>query len=189
LKLKSTKFTNPQGLNLILSEVLGYSVEGDWDKDVPTTKHVGAIKKEEAQKQLKGRIPQVWGDMLHQHAFSYINQKLQGWTVLFCAKIKGKEYDCIGWEGKRRDITDLDLAIEMTFLSPEVRNEVKFIQDKTNEMAQKLDIINAKRKYILIGVPPNRKITVRYHFPYQNIKVAFQEHKFGKQKIEKRLKR
>ena len=37
MKVEIEKFTNPQGLNQVLRELLGYSVEGDWDRDVPKT--------------------------------------------------------------------------------------------------------------------------------------------------------
>ena len=180
-------YRNPQGLNEILSEILGHPVHGDWDRDIPSEVYIGKLKKEK----VKGRTSQVWGSILEKHAYSYLRQKLKDseWTLLGGEEIGGKEYDCLGWKGKPRDKQSPDLAIEMYFPIPKEEETYKFqhISKQTAKMVQKLEKINAKYKYVVIGVPHDSDITTieRLH---PDIKVVCQEHRFKKTKIEKRTK-
>ena len=181
------RFRNPQGLNEILSEILGHPVRGDWDSDIPSEVYVGKWKKE----QIKGKTAQQWGDMLEKYACSYLTKKLKGsgWTLLHGKEIGGKEYDCLGWKGKPRDKQTLDLAIEMYFPIPkkEQKYEFEYVRKQTDKMVRKLEKISAKSKYILIGVPHDSEITTR-ELLRPDIKVVHQEYKFKKVRLEKRKK-
>src|SRR4030067_620803 len=104
--------------------------------------------------------------------------------------INDEEYDCIGWLGKKRGLQDLDLAIEIYFPKPQNDNEtyeLPFAVEKTRRMREKLRKLNAKRKYILIGVPPNKVITTT-EIVHLDMKTVYQRHKFGKMRMVKQTK-
>lgn len=175
---------NPQGLNEILSEILGHPVRGDWDRDIPSEIYVGKLKKE----QYKGRTSQVWGNLMEMYAFWYLAKMLNGSDWILChGQVNGKEYDCLGWKGKLKDKKSPDLAIEMHFPlpKPEESYELEHIVKQTDKMVRKLEKLNAKHKYILIGVPRNRRIQTREH-PRSDIKVVHQEYRFTKTEPKKR---
>jgi hypothetical protein len=181
------KLKNPQGLDAILSEILGHPENGDWDKHIRSEKYLGKYKSE----QVKGRTGQKWGKMLEKYACSYLAENLMGWELKRGDIIGNKEYDCLGWKGETKYEQSPDLAIEMHFPFP--KNEqsyyLKQIKKRTDKMVRKLEGIKAGYKYILIGIPRNRTITTyeQEHIKRQTgIKVMWQEHKFSKIKIEKR---
>lgn len=181
-------FRNPQGLNEILSEILGYSVSGDWDENFPSEIYVGRWKKEK----VKGKTSQEWGARLEDYACSYLAKKLKiaGWELFHKRKIGENEYDCVGWKGKPKDKQSPDLVIEMYFPIPkgEPEYEFEYVRKKTDQMVRRLGRINAEMKYVVIGVPCDRKITT-LEIPRPGIKVVYQEYKFTKVRLEKRKNR
>jgi len=173
-------FRNPEGLNEILSELLGYPVNGDWSKAFPSEEYVGKWKKEDTKKILKGRTGQVWGDTREKSACSYLATKLKesGWTLLNRHKIGDKEYDCVGWNNKPvKGVPDLVVETYFPKLKNEKHYELKNIRDKVAADVDKLEKINAKFKYIVIGVPRNRQIKV-IEQPHPSIKVKYQKYRF-----------
>lgn len=184
------EFQNPQGLNEILSEILGHPVQGDWDRDIPSEFYVGRWKKEDTKKILKGRTGQVWGNMLEKHACSYLAEKLEdsGWRLLHNHKIGENEYDCVGWKDRPIEGSP-DLAVEMYFPTPkeEVKYEVKNIREKIADDVTRLEKIHAKYKFIVIGVPRGKRITT-IERPRSDIKVVYQEYRFTKTREEKTKK-
>jgi hypothetical protein len=52
---RNRSLRNPQGLNEILSEILGRPVEGNWDEDLPSECYIGRRSKE----QLRGTTSQA----------------------------------------------------------------------------------------------------------------------------------
>lgn len=176
---------NPQGLNEILSEILGHPVSGDWDRGIPSEIYIGKLKKE----QYKGRASQVWGNLLEECACSYLEKKLRGsgWKLYHGEKIGGKECDCLGWKGGPKDKQSPDLAVEMHFPlpKPEQSYEFEHIRKQTDKMVRKLEKINAKYKYIVIGVPRDRKIQTLER-PRSDIKVVYQEYRFTKTEPKKK---
>jgi hypothetical protein len=176
---------NPQGLNEILSEILGHRVTGDWDKSIPSQVYLGKLKKE----QYKGRTSQIWGNLLEKYAFLYLAKELEesGWKLYRGEKIGGMEYDCLGWKGELKNKRSSDLAIELYFPIPknEQSYEFEYIQKKTDKMVRRLEKINAKQKYILLGVPRDRTITV-VERPRPDIRVVYQEYRFTKTEPKKR---
>jgi hypothetical protein len=177
------KFKNPQGLNKILSDIIGRSVHGDWDKDVPSEVYIGKLKKE----QLEGRTSQEWGDLLEEYAFLYLKEKLRnsGWVLRRREKIGEKEFDCVGWKGEPEGKQSPDLAIEIYFSYPQPQDSyyLKHIKGKTNDMVQRLETISAKHKYVLIGIPHDKMLTSTEQ-PRRDIKVVYQEYRFRKVKLE-----
>ena len=75
----------------------------------------------------KGKQSQIWGMMMQKHAFLYLKKNLQdqGWMLKEGQTIDNKEYDCIGWEGKKSEVNHPDLAIEMYFPPVELPRRVK----------------------------------------------------------------
>ena len=136
---------------------------------------------------MDGRVGQVWGDMMEKLAFDYLEEELKeaGWKLVNRAKIGQDYYDCIGWENKSCQQPP-DLAIEMYFPEPkESKYDLKQVSDKTAHDVEKLERIDAKRKYLVIGVPRNRTITVTEQ-PRQDIKAVYQEYRFGNLRKERR---
>lgn len=179
------EFRNPQGLNKILSEVLGHPISGDWDIDLPSDVYIGKWKKD----QVKGKTSQEWGKQLEKCACLYITKELEksGWKVFHNLTISENEYDCVGWKGKPEDRQCPDLVIEMYFPIPkrEHKYEFEYVRKKTDQMVRRLEKINAKYKYIVIGVPRDRKITTK-ELLHPNIKVMFQEYRFTNVRLLKR---
>jgi len=184
------EFKNPQGLNEILSEVLGRSVHGDWDEDMPSEVYIGKIKREKKDQQIRGKTSQKWGKLMEDYAFSYLERKLasSGWRLYQGKLVDGKEYDCIGWTEEHDDKQPSpDIAIEMHFPYPQNEQSyfLQFIKKQTDKMVVKLERLNARHPYILIGVPRNKTIKT-VEFPHPKIKLKWQEHRFG-QTVEKRV--
>lgn len=182
------KFRNPQGLNEILSELLGHPVNGDWDADIPSEIYIGRIEKGE----YKGATSQQWGRIMEKYACSYLATHLEasGWKLHRGEKINGKEYDCVGWKGEHENNQQPDLAIEMYFPLPQQAETylLTYIAKQTDKMVRRLEQVEAKHRYIVIGVPPNKRIET-IEAPHPVIRVLFQEYKFGATKPEKPRKR
>lgn len=172
-------------MNEILSDILDHVADGDWDKDIPSEIYIGKLRKE----QVKGRTSQLWGKILEKHACSYLREKLKdfGWILKQGEIIAGKEFDCVGWREESKDKQSPDLAIEMHFPIPRPQQsyEFKYIRKQTDIMVRKLENITAKHKYILIGVPRNRTITV-VEAPHPDVKVVYQEYRFTKTETQKK---
>jgi hypothetical protein len=179
-------FVNPRGLNEIIFEVAGLVIDtDDWDKNVPTHTHMGKLKDDDA----KGKASQLWGTTLEEHAFLYLKEKLEGsgWKLKRGQIVNGKEYDCLGWEGRIMDIQHPDLAVEMYFPKPqdEDRYELPSSVEKTRGMRERLKRIGARHKYVLIGITQNKAITT-LEMVHSDMKAVYQRHKFGKIQLEKR---
>jgi len=179
------EFRNPQGLNEILFELLGHPVNGDWDADIPSEIFIGRIKKGE----YKGATSQQWGRIMEKYAYSYLARHLEasGWKLRKGEMIDGKEYDCVGWRAEHENKQMPDLAIEMHFPLPQQSETylLTYITKQTDKMMLKLEQVEANRRYIVIGVPPNKRIET-IEAPHPLIKVVYQEYKFGATKPEKR---
>lgn len=179
---------NPQGLNEIIHDVSGVSVgNDDWDKSFPKNMHMGRL----TDKQAKGKKNQMWGMMLQRQAFLYLKEKLKdnGWKLKEGHLIDEEEYDCVGWYRKKVDVNNLDLAIEMYFPLPqkEEKYEFQYIVEKTRRMREKLKKVNARYKYLLIGVPQNKRIEWT-EISHSDMKLVLQRHKFGQLKTVKQTK-
>lgn len=129
------------------------------------------------------------GNLLEEYAFLYLAKELEesGWKLYRGEKIGGREYDCLGWKGELKNKRSSDLAIEMYFPIPknEQSYEFEYIQKQTDKMVRRLEKINAKQKYILLGVPRDRTITV-VERPRPDIRVVYQEYRFTKTEPKKR---
>ena len=171
------QYRNLQGLNEILSDILGYSVSGNWLQGISSEKYLGAYKKD----RVEGRIGQEWGDTLEKQACSYLSKRLEevGWKLSSREYINGEEYDCVGWKGLQKSKQSPDLVIEMYF--PKPNNEYKPRQ-KVVKMVRKLEKINAELKYIVFGVRRGKVTSTER--PRPDIKVVFQV--VPKLKVEKR---
>ena len=181
LPLIERNFKNPRSLNEIIFDIQGLVIhDDDWDKNIDSHMHMGKLKDCSAG----GKVRQIWGALLHEQAFLYLKEKLKGfgWKLKYGQEIDGKEYDCLGWKGKIKDAQHPDLAIEMYFpLPPRTKgsNELPYIAKHPREMREKLRKINAKHKYVLIGVPRN-KIVKTLEIAHPDMKVVYQRHRFGK---------
>lgn len=177
-------YRNPEGLNEILSDILGHSVTGDWDKDIPSRKHLGAYKKGKVE----GRMGQEWGDLFEEQACSYLSVRLKesGWELRSREYINGEQYDCVGWRGPCKSKQSPDLVVEMYFPRPKDTSSFMLskAKEKVRKMVRKLERVNARLKYIVIGVPKG-DITC-WEQPHPDIKVVFQEHRFKNIKLVKR---
>lgn len=171
VKPNKERLRNPQGLDQILSEILGYEVHGDWDKDICRIQNIGNIKREG----VSGKAGDVWGKLMESTAREYLARNLQqlGWR-LRNEKVNGEEYDCIGRSCDSSDKT-AELAVEMYFPQPKV-GEYSNTPQHSLEMIEKLLKIEAKRKYVLIGAPKDMIIGVAIQ-PHPTIKTLFQEYK------------
>lgn len=175
IKIENRKLRNPQGLDEILSEILCHPVHGDWDKNILGIQNIGTLKKTAVSR----RMGDYWGNMMEKSAREYLAENLQqlGWN-LKSEKIHGQEYDCIGRVRDSSDRTS-ELAIEMYFPKPRNEGEYYHVFDHSMRMIGKLTRIQAKRKYVLIGIPKDTTIQIKV-FPHPTIKILFQEHKFKK---------
>lgn len=186
------EFRNPQGLNEILSELLEHPVNDDWDADIPSESYIGRIKKDEYKGSARGATSQQWGRIMETYAFSYLARHLEasGWKLRRGEMIDGKEYDCLGWRAEHENERMPDLAIEMHFPLPQQSETylLTYITKQTDKMMQKLEHAEAKHRYIVIGVPPNKRIET-IEAPHPLIKVVYQEYKFGTTKPENRRER
>jgi hypothetical protein len=185
LPLIRRSFKNPRGLNEIIFEIAGLVVHTDnWDKNIHSHMHIGKLRDYSA----KRKVRQMWGTLLHQRAFLYLKERLKssGWKLKYGQVIDGKEYDCLGWKGKIKDAQHPDLAIEMHFPLPKsgASYELPLVMEQTRKMRERLKRIDAKYKYILIGVPQNKVITTLEISPraivHPDMKVVYQRYKFGK---------
>ena len=180
-------FENPRGLNEIINDVSRISIDTDnWDENIPKNIHIGKLTDNAA----KGKQSQIWGMMMQKHAFLYLKKNLQdqGWMLKEGQTIDNKEYDCIGWEGKKSEVNHPDLAIEMYFPLPIKRNlQFPYIIRKTRAMRVKLKLLTAKHKYVLVGVPQNMRISFLEIF-HSDMKLIFQRHKFRKFNVVKQAK-
>lgn len=182
-------FQNPRGLNEIIFEVTGCILDtDDWDKNIPAYLHMGKLE----DNKVKGRISQLWGTTLEKYAFLYLKDKLKGsgWKLKRGQKVNGKEYDCLGWKGKIKDVKNPDLAIEMHFPKPDDKDsyELPFAIEKTRQMCEKLRKIDAKHRYVLLGVPQGKTITaleIVHSDMKTDVKTVYQRYKFGAFKIFK----
>jgi hypothetical protein len=173
IKFENRKLRNPQGLDEILSEILCHPVHGDWDKDIPAIQDIGTLKKTAVPR----RIGDVWGKMMETNAREYLAENLQrlGWN-LKSERIHEREYDCIGRISNSLERAS-ELAVEMYFPKPRNEGEYHLVSNHSMKMIDKLTRIQAKRKYVLIGVPKDTTIECEV-FPHPTIKILFQEHKF-----------
>jgi hypothetical protein len=182
LQFIKRSYTNPAGLNEIIFDITGYIVkDDDWDKSIQLHTYIGKLKNGAA----KRKVRQTWGTILHEQAFLYLKEKLKsfGWKLKYGQEIGGKEYDCLGWKGKIEG--NPDLAVEMHFPIPKKESyELPFVKNQTWKMRKKLREINARYKYVLIGVPPNRTVTT-LEIAHSDMKVVYQRHKFGEIKVVK----
>jgi hypothetical protein len=172
IKFERMKLINPQGLDDILSEILCQPLHGDWDKNIPETQDIGNLKKTVVPR----RIGDYWGRMMEKAAREYLAENLQqlGWN-LRNEKIRGLEYDCIGRIRNSSDRTP-ELAVEMYFPKPR-EGEYYWTPNHSVKMIGKLSRIQAKRKYVLIGVPKDMAIEIEV-VQHPTIKTLFQEYKF-----------
>lgn len=181
LRLTERSFKNPHGLNKILFDVQGLIIgDDDWDKKIPRSMYIGKLEDSQA----RGRMRQLWGTILQKQAFLYLKKRLapSGWKLKSGLKLNGREYDCLGWKKESTCKHDPDLAIEMYFPRPpqaRVNENLQYIAEHPREMVEKLRKINAKHKYILIGVPQNKIITT-LEIPQSDVNVVYQRHRFDK---------
>jgi hypothetical protein len=187
LPMASRRVENPRGLNEIIFEVSGRKIEGDfWDKDVPKYTYIGRWKSGSA----KRKSQEFWGKMMEQYAFEYLRNNLQdsGWLLKRGEEIDGREYDCLGWYRKNEQNQNPDLAIEMTFPIPKSSADYSFhfLTGRIRQYRRKLKLLNAKYKYILIGVSRNKVITF-LEIRHSDMKLKLQGHRFENLKLEKRI--
>jgi hypothetical protein len=125
---------NPQGLNDILLDVLGYEVSGDWDKDMPNVTQLGSIPKADVPKVIDGKVGNEWGRQTHYYAVRYLKNELEknGWTVSVLKEFNGFEYDLIGWEKETQPVPDLH--VELYFPQPK---EFPFKRDLAEKVIKK----------------------------------------------------
>ena len=178
-------FKNPRGLNEIIFEIAGCVVNADdWDENIHLHMYMGKLKDYSA----KRKVRQIWGTLLHKQAFLYLKEKLKdfGWKLKYGQEINGKEYDCLGWKGKIKDTQHPDLVIEMHFPLPKSGGsyELPYVIKQTRKMREKLKRIDAKHKYILVGVPQHKTITT-LEIAHSDMKIVYQRHKFGKIELVK----
>jgi hypothetical protein len=175
---------NPRGLNEIIFEVSGRTLRDDsWDKDLHINSYIGRRKTGSANRMME----QMWGKMMEQCAFQYLEDNLKdsGWLLKNGEKIHGKEFDCLGWRGEIKDCQNPDLAIEMTFPIPKEGEEFFFLPDRIKKYRVKLKLLKAKYNYILIGVSRNKTVTF-LEIPHSDMTLKFQGHKFKNVKLIKR---
>ncbi|MFX0093726.1 MAG: hypothetical protein ACFFBD_18385, partial [Candidatus Hodarchaeota archaeon] len=133
----------------------------------------------------KRKTRQIWGTLFHKEAFLYLKKNLKGfgWKLKYGQMIDGKEYDCIGWIQKTADVHHLDLAIEMHFPMPKKgeKYELSHVIEQTREMVEKLRLLNAKHKFILIGIPPNMTADI-IGIAHSDIKMMFQRYKLKRKR-------
>jgi hypothetical protein len=175
IKIEKRMVWNPQGLDEILSEILCRPVHGDWDRNIPEIIHARTLEEATVQ----GEVGDVWGKMMEKFAREYLSKNLQelGWEIKG-GKIQGHEYDCIGRISGSPDRIP-ELTVEMYFPEPKTEGEYCNATERSLKMIRKLAGIEAKRKYVLIGVPKNTAISVLLH-EHPTIKTLFQEYKFRK---------
>lgn len=185
------KLENPRGLNQIIFDIQGLEIqEDDWDNNINTNVYMGKMKDFQAN----GKMRQMWGALMQKEAVLYLEKKLEGsgWKLQSGRIIDGREYDCLGWKGKLADNQHPDLAIEMFFPIPRrtssIYNIPSYFVEHTRQMREKLRKINARHKYVLIGVPQNKTVkTLEIQHP--DMQVVYQRHKFGELGLVKRPKR
>jgi hypothetical protein len=175
VKFENLRLRNPQGLDQILSEILRRPIRGDWDKNIPPIQNIGTLKRTSVPR----RVTHIWGTMLEKTAREYLAENLQllGWS-LKSETIRGREFDCIARAPDSRDRT-AELAVEMYFPIPKTKGQYHLAPDHSIKMITKLTQIQAKRKYVLIGIPKDVAIEVKI-FMHPTIKILFQEYKFKK---------
>jgi hypothetical protein len=175
IKFEKRTLINPQGLDEILSEILCHPVHGDWDKNIPAIQYIGTL----SEKEKSGRIGDFWGMMMERHAREYLAKNLQelGWT-LKSEKIGRTQYDCIGRKQGVLHETP-ELAVEMYFPQPKIEADAEYYSatEHSIKMIRRLVRIQAKRKYILIGIPKDIPLNAIIH-PHPTIKILYQEHEF-----------
>jgi hypothetical protein len=177
IKFENRKVKNPQGLDEILSEILSRPVHGDWDEDIPKIQNIGTTKKTAVPR----TIGTFWGKMMERHAREYLAKNLQelGWN-LKSETIGRREYDCIGRkQGSLQRAPEL--AVEMYFPQPKIQAGAEYYSapEHSRNMIERLTRIQAKRKYVLIGIPKGIPLDVSI-LPHPTIKILYQEHKFKK---------
>jgi hypothetical protein len=177
--------SNPTGLNEILFELEKLVIKtDDWDKSSDLDNELGRMSDYSA----KRKVRQMWGTILHKKAFQYLQEKLEdsGWKLKYGQMIDGKEYDCIGWKGKKPDVQHLDLAIEMHFPMPKEGESCEFpyVVEQTRKMREKLKRINSKLKFLLVGFQPNKRITT-LEIAHTEMKIFYQRYKYGHIKLLK----
>lgn len=179
------KLKNPQGLDEILTKLLGYQVSGDWDKDIPSNAYVGAIKKENVTKILPGKIGATWGELMEKYAAIYLQRNFEknGWIVKTKQKENGFEYDLLGWEKQKTQTPDLH--VEFHFPQPKQFPYHLDLDEKATYDMKKLERKGAKNKYLVIGIPCNTEIQIEMS-KNPPIEIKLQEYKFRKTAIEKR---
>jgi len=57
-------FLSPNGLNDLLSEILGETISGEFDAAIPNYHYAGKFLREEVPKILPGKIGSEWGAMM-----------------------------------------------------------------------------------------------------------------------------
>jgi hypothetical protein len=124
---------------------------------------------------------------MERHAFLYLKKQLEksGWRLFNRKSIGGYCYDCIAW--KTEDCTGPpDLAVEMYFSIPKQgKYELNHIGSKTSDMVERLESIDARSKWIVIGVPHNSSIEVKER-PRPDINIVYQEYKIKRLQVKKR---
>jgi hypothetical protein len=175
--IRRTVSENPQGLNEIIFQLTGCVINtDDWDQKIPNYQHMGKLTDYSAKRKTR----QMWGTMFHKEAFLYLRENLKGfgWKLVYGQMIDGKEYDCIGWKGKKRDVHHPDLAIEMHFPIPKKGQSYEFphVVEQTRKMRQKLRLLDAKHKFILIGIPPKMRANF-IEIAHSDMKMVFQRYR------------
>jgi hypothetical protein len=180
--IRRTVSENPQGLNEIIFQLTGCVIEtDDWDQKIPNYWHIGKYTDYSAKRKTR----QMWGTMFHEEAFLYLKKNLKGfgWNLKYGQIIDGKEYDCIGWKGKICDVHHPDLAIEMHFPMPKKGEsyELSHVIEQARKMMEKLRLLKAKHKFILIGIPTNMTADI-FGIAHSEVKMMFQRYKLRRLK-------
>ncbi len=188
MRLRSLEKQN--GLNEIIFEVSDRIIKDDsWDIDLHINSHIGTLKDGEA----KRKVQQIWGkELMEKNAFQYLKDQLKdsGWILKNGEMINGKEYDCLGWYLEIKDIQHPDLAIEMTFPMPKQgeKYSLPFLEERARYMREKLKLLDAWYRCILIGIPPNKTANF-LEIGHADMRLKFQRHKFGKINLMKKPKK
>jgi hypothetical protein len=178
LPLIRRTFRNPLGLNEIVFDVSGWIAPADdWDQDANL---VSSLKKATSDRSGQ-EARRVWARILEEQAFRYLDRWLKefGWTLKNGEGGEDEESRCIGWREGARDIMQPDLVVEMLFPMPEDfdRPDPSYVIENTKNIRESLKKVNAKSKYILIGVPQDKTITT-FEFASADSKVVYQRHRF-----------